>query len=270
MADPTLSLTFRDMIVRVAEYLGIAHYGVNGNEVAQAPTQSHDLDLCKRLVNDGWRRFCGSWHHWQWMHPTFTITFDPTGVTGTVNLEAWRYHLPDGFYGDMTSNFTYGTSGPAARIELTTEEHIRELRAGGASTGTPQLYAVRPITVPVWSFGRPGWEAIFYPTPSGTETVTARCRIWPNQMGSLNITDKPNCGFQHDATVLAAAIAEAELQQHPGRAGTKYEEFKEALRNSINLDLRSTPRRMSPFGGRVGRAYTGVDQYTSNGVVYTP
>ena len=67
-------MTFEELITRVAEHLGFAYYGVAGDEDAQAPTVAADLALCKRIVNDGWRRFVGVRQRWNWMKPLFEIS----------------------------------------------------------------------------------------------------------------------------------------------------------------------------------------------------
>jgi hypothetical protein len=83
MADPTLGLTFGDLITRVAEVIGLAYYGAAGNQAAQNPVDVHDLELCKRLVNDGYRRFINSNPRWSFLTPTITLTLAP-GYSGSA------------------------------------------------------------------------------------------------------------------------------------------------------------------------------------------
>jgi hypothetical protein len=94
MADPTLGLTFQDLITRVAETIGLAYYGAAGNQVAQNPVDVHDLDVCKRLVNDGYRRFINSNPRWSFLTPTFTLTLAP-GYTGTATSVGTQTTLTD-------------------------------------------------------------------------------------------------------------------------------------------------------------------------------
>lgn len=56
-SEPTSALNFGDMILAVAEEMGVAFYGENGDEIAQIPVDAHDLDKCKRVVNSGIRMF---------------------------------------------------------------------------------------------------------------------------------------------------------------------------------------------------------------------
>lgn len=73
--DPTLGLTFSDLRIRIAEYLGVAYYGSDGLGAAQLPVDAHDLDLVGRLVNDGYRRFLGENPKWNFMTVPFTLQF---------------------------------------------------------------------------------------------------------------------------------------------------------------------------------------------------
>lgn len=101
------------MIIRVAEFLGIASYA---GGAAAIPTDAHDLDLCKRLINDGYRRFIGSNPDglWNFLQPTTTITLS-TATTGTADsssnntlVDAARIESTDVFAGKVI-RITAGT-----------------------------------------------------------------------------------------------------------------------------------------------------------------
>ena len=68
MAEPTGVKKFSDLILKVAEFAGLAYYGVNGDEEAMIPIDRHDLFRCKRLVNDAIRMFIGDApeNGWRW------------------------------------------------------------------------------------------------------------------------------------------------------------------------------------------------------------
>lgn len=282
MMTRTLGLTFDDYIVRVAEFLGIAYYGANGSETAQNPTDAHDLDLCKRLVNDGWRRFVNSNAKWNWLFPVCTITFDPDGNTDrTVESDndtiprSARYHMPAGFYGMLEGPFAYPPAGPRIAIDEVPEVTIREYYAGAASTtGDPYIYAIRPLPAP----DDPGdsqssrWEAIFFPTPDSELSVSARCRIYPTRL--VEGRDRHNAGIQYDEAVLAAVMAEAEMQRH-GTAGVKNAYWAEALTRAIAFDQSTGPKKLGYVHDRSDEPdrlwpghpyYTGVDTYNGNAV----
>lgn len=288
MSEPTLRLTFEDYIIRVAEYLGTASYGSTGLLAAAIPTDVHDLDLVKRLCNDGWRKFVNANPIWNWINPIISLTLDPDGTTNrTVPLDsgisaeeqiprAARYFLPDGFYGQLVTNFTYPPAGPRIEIEQTTEEHIRQLFAGAATTtGDPYLSAVRPLAdqgVPVEFRAR--WECIVFPTPDSTHTLTARARIYPNRL--IDLKSRHNAGLQNDEAVLASMLATAELQRE-NAPGAQAAAFGTALANAIAMDQKTAPRSLgynadrSDEGNRLWPGhpyYTGVDTYNSQALTF--
>jgi hypothetical protein len=72
MSEPTSTLTFRDLVKEVAHKLGIGYYGSDGTEELQAPTDTHDLDECKRHVNNAIRMFINDAprpNGWRWLSP---------------------------------------------------------------------------------------------------------------------------------------------------------------------------------------------------------
>lgn len=82
MAEPNSALTYQDLILAVAERLGVAFYGANGDQVAQIPdatTQPYELDRCKRFVQDGIRMFISDAPPggWRWQRPLAEIDLWP-------------------------------------------------------------------------------------------------------------------------------------------------------------------------------------------------
>jgi len=267
MAEPTLRLTFNDFILRVAEFLSVAPIdGTTG--VAVIPTDAYDLEVCKRLVNDGFRRFYNSNPRWNWTNQLFSITFDPDGTgPDNVNSDASRYYMPDGFYGIILGNFTYAANSGFSEIIQVTEQSIRSKAASSTSTGYPTEFAIRALH----GDDKRRYEVIFWPTPSTANVVTARCRIYPNKM--IETTDVPNAGFQFDEAILAASIAEAERQREDNQ-GIMESQWAEVLTRAVAMDQQATPVNLGYYGpggsGSRGRSYTGVDTYTNlDGTVHT-
>lgn len=252
MAVPTLGLTNQQLIIRVAEYLGVASY----SSTAGIPSDAHDLELCQRLVNDGIRAFLTSFHDWSFLKRSVTITF----VAGTA-----EYDMPDGFYGELVAPFTYGSSGPFARVNVTHEAYIREANAAGTITGDPCLVAFYS-GANTNATGAPRWKALFYPTPAGVNTVSARCSIFPDALTTAALSERHIAGFQHDETVMAFIMREAERQRND-TTGIHNQHAAECLQKSLVLDRRLNPRRLGQMrdgsedrgdGGSKGW-YTGVD-----------
>lgn len=266
MAEPTLALTFNDYILRVAEYLGVSSYA---GGTAAIPTDAHDLEVCKRVVNDGWRRFYNSHADWNWVNQMFTITFDPDATDPLVNVdgENWRYYMPEGFYGLVIAPFTYAENSGRIDILQVPEDLIRSKYAQSTVSGYPTEYAMRPLS----GDDARRWEVIFWPQPSSALVVTGRIAVYPNKLTEL--TDQPNAGFQFDEAILAACMAEAEIQRED-TAGLMDGRWKAASQRAVNLDKRSAPKSLGDYGSGNpryhGRIYDGVDTYTNmDGTVHT-
>lgn len=112
MSAPSLALTFLDLQIRVAEYLGNADY-TSGS--AGAPADAGDLERVKRIVNDGYRRFINSNDRWEFLTPLITLTFAQQ-YTGTATSAGTTTTLVDttrteatGFFNGFTFGFTGGT-----------------------------------------------------------------------------------------------------------------------------------------------------------------
>jgi hypothetical protein len=78
MTEPNAALTYGDLILAVAERLGVAFYGANGDQAAQIPdaaTMPYELDRCKRFVQDGIRMFMADAppNGWRWQRPLAEI-----------------------------------------------------------------------------------------------------------------------------------------------------------------------------------------------------
>jgi len=101
-AEPNRASTMSDLVLRVAEKLGIAEYTSAG--LIHVPTDQFNLNLCKRYVNNGIRMFMADAPRkgWRWMRRLMTVTFT-TRVTGIAD-DAGALFLTD-----LTLANTYGT-----------------------------------------------------------------------------------------------------------------------------------------------------------------
>lgn len=270
MAEPTLAMTFQDMMIRVAEFIGVADYS---GGAAAIPTDAHDLDLVKRVCNDGWRRFCNAQARWNWMEPLTTVTFDPTGLGAQCSAppDPSRYFLSDGFMGQVIGFWTYDSTGPRVGIKTTDENHIRQLyAASGGVTGNPWLAATRVLASSVGAYAN-RWELMLYPTPATVYTISGRIRVYPNKL--VNNTDRHNAGIQFDEAVLAGMMAEAEIQRGDGKPGIRGNAYTDIISRAIGMDRANAPKRLgynadgSDGYRSMGRpsSYAQVDTYTPFG-----
>lgn len=164
----------------------------------------------------------------------------PRNVAG----KAWRYYMPDDFYGIWKQQLTFDEQGPRVRIDIVTEEELRELRAGSRTTGDAIAVAFRPINTTATSTGK-RWEALFWPEPSGTQVVSGIYKRFPAALSSNG--DVSVAGYHHDGTVLAAALAAAELERND-KIGVHEQTYQVKLATSKKLDARATPRKNRNYG----------------------
>jgi hypothetical protein len=321
MADPSLSLTYQDYQIRVAEYLGNAYTGAAGTSAAAVPVNTYDADLVQRLVNQGYMRFLQANPRWNFLNVPTSVTlsalaltgictagtsntFTDTSLIGNTSISAgwgltithadssldeqyvssfnsgtgqvtitgtfvetpqvgdsyslmasppnvfgqpWRYFMPSDFYGDVLTPFTYNIGGPRLTVNTVDEVTIRELRAGANTAGTVSNCAFRPVPATNSSVPASRWEVLFWPAPSNANTLTCVYKRWPSAFSSN--TDRSVAGFQHDLTILAACIAEAERMMND-KAGEREQFFQAILKQSMDLDARASHKHVSPYGDR--------------------
>jgi hypothetical protein len=308
-----MALTYDDLRIRVAEYLGVSYKGADGTEKPQLPQKAYQLDIVSKIVNDGYERFISEFN-WEFMAPLGSITFVSqttgtieTGGTGTftdtartettgnfngqnikisgtdgssfvtkvltstssgvftfedgtlvftagetysisaaVDGENHRYLMPEDFFGSIIREMTYGsvTGTPLFRISQVSEDVIRSARAGGTiDNGDPRIVGFRPIEVD----SKPRWEAAFWPAPSTLRTVSYRYRRFPVALSQG--TQVPITGQQHDQTLVAVCLAEAELERF-SQVGTREDRYQKQLVLSKSLDKESRPKNLGNFGDR--------------------
>jgi hypothetical protein len=187
--------------------------------------------------------------------PDSTSTYSVAPAT-CVAGENWRMYAPDDFDGVCLQPLTYRPAGPSLRIDAIGEARIRELRAGVIGTGNPVLFASRPINTGVTTTSK-RWELLFWPQPGTAQTVDTVYRRFPNKLSAG--TDASVAGFQHDNTVLAAALAEAEVQRGSD-LGPRQKAYEMALERSRRLDQRAGARRISDYGDHSEDAFSGLNR----------
>lgn len=172
----------------------------------------------------------------------YEMAINPPCVDG----QNFRYFLPDDFAGTFAGPWTYDVGGPRISINGVDEHRIRELRVGANTSGTPSVYATRAINTDDTATGQ-RWEVMFWPRPTGLNRVTAVYRRFPQAF--VNLTDRSVASFQHDDTVLACALAAAELQRMD-TVGSREQMYQSALKRSRAYDNRAAAEKVSDFGDR--------------------
>jgi len=254
MTLPRSSLRFRHLIIRTAEQLGCAYYGDDNEGIAQLPVNAHDLDRCKRIVNDAYAGFAssivdpitGKVHIWSFTRQHYELTFRTTAVEGVnTELETHRYIMPWYFSGEVYRDWAYASDqSTSAYVRVVSVARIEEMWTGqSGTTGTPSYCGFRalPMESNEAASGR-RFEAVFYPAPSQALTLNITLRATPEALWDLD--DIHFAGRDHDETVRRACIAQAELDQL-GMEGDLTRAYYKKLHDSIELDLRvSAPRSL--------------------------
>ena len=263
--NPTLmGRTFGELIRDAAEALNIARFSDASDgmgNIARVPDDEHDLDLCKRIVNDAYRRMLqGSvpgqrpYINWTFLRPHQEVAINADGLGGAnVEADCSRYRLPFTVQAAPMGFWTISdatTTTVPTRAEATSMDRVKARLLADYTTGRPVMAAVGPLM----SKGAPGsddsaWEVVFYPRPDKAYVASARMRLYPRDMRLLG--ERHVCGAQHDLTMSYLVRAEAKRRDagDPRRADAQEAErvAKEALLASIALDLENQPRRLGPL-----------------------
>ena len=187
MSEPTVALTYQDLILVVAEQLGIAYYGPNGDQIAQIPVDAYELDRCKRFVQDGIRMFISDAppDGWRWQRPL-------------AEVDLWV---------DLGVGMPPATAGPnlATAVFSGGATHITATTASFSAASVGQVIAVRDQGV---------FTVVSFISP--TEITVAGNRVWQGgQMFQLQATT----GLP---TMTATYAAGPDLTTIVAAAGTFY------------------------------------------------
>ena len=247
MAEPTGNYTFDGLILRVAELVGIASYGTDGSGVAAIPTDAHDLDKCKRVVNDAIKMFISDApvNGWLWMKRLMEVTFDVAG-TGSSNIDSdpSRYLLAENFGGDVIGKITYDKDSARGHIiDWCNEGHIRFLKETTEIDGYPRKAAIRPYSTGTTTSASRRFELIVDPAPIAADTVVFPYRLYFDQLSDG--TDLHPAGFRFDDSILSACKAQAEMEFDDIAAGWVERYYKVALPNAHKIDAMSYPRKLT-------------------------
>ena len=164
MAEPTSILTFKDLIIEVARKLGTAHYGANGDEEVQVPTDTHDLAEAKRHVNNAIRMFLSDApaKGWSWARPvqSFVLWTSLSATAGTT--------VTGSAYDPATNKSTLTSTDED--FEATMEEHTITLTTSGDFTITDY---VSPTVVKVQGDASAVSAETYAMTANGNYTLPA-------------------------------------------------------------------------------------------------
>jgi len=227
MAEPTLSMTFKDLYEEVGFYL-YQSYTLTDSQKTTA----------QRYVNIGYSEFLLE-RKWSFLLPESELS---------VTEDDESTDLPDNF-GRIADGRIYHD---AAMSEVCAVEcsasYLRSLRtASNELTGTPTHFAIVPKT-PAATGQR--YEVMWHPIPDEDMTFYWTHEVRPNKLSSDG--DYPVGGLHHDATLLAASLRVAERMS--GRTqGVHANHYERMLARSIERDKdASTQTRRKDIGAPIG------------------
>lgn len=219
MAEATSSLTFTDLQLQVAVYLGYTATSGNWSAVETA--------RIARIIARGLRQFYAA-YSWSFLEIRTTLA--------TV-ADDFDYALPDLFgdviLGDMTFSPT-DTMGPVVRQD--SAEHVRMLLANGQGmTGRPQRFAIETTSLGGGATGLRK-QIIFWPIPDIVYTLGYTYRVNQNNISGTNY---PVGGAQQAEAIMASCLAVAELDKTNAH-GAYYEDYGRILADAIATEKRAT------------------------------
>ena len=183
-----------------------AHYDLIRREIGRflgydrAPsswTETQALDIAD-IIKSGLRQFMVPpvlsgerySHEWSFLRPITPLT---------LTADDGVYDLPAGFAmldGPLT--LVISDSVEARRVNVTAEWKVRQLQAGSAPTGWPELAAIRPKAHDATVGTR--YELLLYPIPDGAYQLLIPYRVGIEFLDSTNVY--PPGGEVHAETIL--------------------------------------------------------------------
>ena len=216
MAESSLTLTYVDFSIRVADYLGLSRNSGNWS--------SSEQDRIDQYVNAGLKRFLQA-HNWSFFRERATIT---------TAASDYDYALADNC-ANVEGPLLITGSSAYPPIDLGSEDLIIQLQTANSGTGFPQIAALRPLAFDQTATGT-RWEIIFWPTPDAVYTISYNKVLKFEELSSTNLY-APG-GPYHDETMLAAMKAEAEADQNDGEEFWE-KRYQRKLAESKDFDQRT-------------------------------
>lgn len=247
MAEPELSLepvTLAGLRKRVSRFLGLSLTwdSLGSNE-------QYDVTAA---IQDGLRRFYGE-YDWHFLRPALVL--NTASSVPTVDL-------PSDF-GYLLGPLEHASDSGYPKVQLTSDDRIREQRVLSDSTGVPRLAAVRPK--PFVESGPRGYELELYPTPDGTYALSAQYSI--SSQSIFNTDGQPYGADTHSLCIIEACLAAAESSVtdtqglHEGR-------YRDELGRAVREERRRAPEYLGTLRnlGRPAQYRPNNDQ----ALTYTP
>ena len=169
MTEPTSALTFDDLILVVAEQLGVAYYGADGTEAAQIPTDTYLLDRCKRYVQDGIRMFIADSPPagWRWQRPLASVDIWATAGLAMPTSDTGG-NLATGVHADDVTTVTAASS----QFLASHADQVLSVRGHGLFTIDAYVSGTQVTLTAETDYSWTGSKSISVVDPTDEPTVT--------------------------------------------------------------------------------------------------
>lgn len=210
-------LSFRSIITRVAQAVGVASYGTTADNAADIPGDPNTLALVKQAVNDGRAAFYAESSRttpsaepalWHFLRPIHELTLSTTGTAAnTIAGDPCRYQLPPHLAGPSTNAIVCRVpDGAAGGHEplMTSMDRVRAAAAAAPSAlGRPAMVGFAPMDA-TDELGGPRIEVRIYPRPDKAYVLELPMRrVWTPLVDLNEIEPSP---YPH--AVVAFAVYE--------------------------------------------------------------
>lgn len=227
MAESSLSITYTDLLVEVAAYLGYGPTAANW-------TAAQVLEI-DRYVQSGVRQFyyppaiqgVPPGHEWSFLRPTGTIT--------TADGDG-EQDLPDNF-GRVLGNFYYAVGQYRASIPVVSEAMVLASRSRTSDESYPAWAAIRPKAQVAGSGQR--LEVAWAPVPNAIYVLTFRYEAYSGKLTAQN--PYPLGGMKYAELLTESCLAMAEQRANDGR-GEHTAAFERLLIDGIARDRKQGAR----------------------------
>lgn len=247
MPEPTLALTYSDLLAEVGFHLGYGRGAAKGDTAFTARQQT-TLDY---VIKSGLRQFYyppplpgeKSSYDWSFLKPTATLTLQKGAQTVA---------LPDdygGFDGQVTI-VPQGVTCQPWKIDWENEGRIRQRYAAYPSLVAPPRYVAQESLKGTTPNNGQRFQLYFFPTADQSYTLQVPYYVNPDYLTTANPYHYG--GAQHAETVIQSCLAIAEQKLDDDR-DVQQVKFMERLAASIAMDRKNKPQRLGYNADRSDR-----------------
>lgn len=242
--DTLTGWTLEQLIIELADAVGMATLGEAPDNSATVPTDPNQLDQLTRAVNRGYKSFLAANPRWTFLERIVTLTLSADGTAGNcIDGDPGRYALPSFISGNPKGDWTFVDSLASRACIMVADEHrVRRARDRSLETsGVPAIGCVRPLSPAPGGVQKAArHEFVCYPNPDDDYVIRAEFRIEAHDL--VNLTDRHIAGATHDMAILEQAVWQFKKLDNPGEPQPTTE-----LGKSIALDAATRVRRPGEF-----------------------